>query len=366
MKHRIKQRDLEQLAAYWDDLCVNPKLTYLFLELTDACNLTCLHCGSCASPQNRTYLPFDIIKKVLQSVAKKYTPGQIMVCLTGGEPLMHPDFYKIARYAVDLGFSCGITTNGTLIDERAAGEIVASGIGSVSFSLDGLEDSHDWFRSGKGSYARTIHGIKALVEASRGRMVTQVTTVVHRGNLGQLDELYRQVLQLGVHSWRVINLEPIGRALQYPHLLLSAEEMKDLLTYIRNLRYSIHTPIDITYGCSHYLTTEFEREVRDNYFLCGSGIYVGSVLCNGDIFSCLDIPRRPELVQGNVFRDDFVDVWENRFREFRTDRCETSQICRDCPERRFCRGDATHTWDFDKQEPLLCVRKLCFLKGEAL
>lgn len=358
MKHAIKRKDLEQLAEYREQLCLHPKLTWLFLELTDACNLKCLHCGSCASPENRTFLPLEQIRKVLERVAETEDSSRITVCLTGGEPLLHPDFYEIVSCAVSLGFSCGITTNATLIDEEAARKMVRCGIGSVSVSLDGIRESHDWFRSAPGSYDRAVKGIRNLVQTLPGQMVTQVTTVVHKKNLHQLEQMYARIRELGVDSWRLVNLEPIGRALQHSELLLSGEEWKTLLSFIREYRYDIRVPVDVTFGCAHYLTTEYEREVRDHYFLCGSGIYVGSVLCNGDIYSCLDIQRRPELVQGNVYRDDFMDIWYNRFREFRRDRTDDCEDCRSCADRRFCRGDAAHTWDYEKKQPLLCPKQL--------
>ena len=115
--------------------------------------------------------------------------------------------------------------------------------------------------------------------------------------------------------------------------------------------------MDVRFGCSHYLSYEYEHEVRDYYFICGSGIYVGSILCNGDIYSCLDIERRPELIQGNIAKDRFSVVWYERFREFRADRTQYSKDCKNCTERLFCNGDSTHTWDFTVNEPMFCFKK---------
>ena len=357
-KKAIKTNDMNLLAQYRDSLYEHPRLTYLFFELTDACNLSCLHCGSSACPQNQTYLPKAAVKDVMDNVARKYSPQSIMICLTGGEPLLHPDFFDIAAYARKLGFSCGITTNGMLIDKEVAKRIKESGIQSVTFSLDGLADSHDWFRNKKGAFAKAIAGIQNLVNESKGKIITQITTVIHKKNIQELDSIYELVLNLSVDSWRIINLEPIGRALQHEDLLLDADDMRNLLEYIREKRYSRQTPIEVKYGCAHYLTTDFEREVRDNYFICGSGIYVASILCNGDIYSCMDIERRPELVQGNIGQDDFVEVWENRFQAFRKDRTEECASCHECEDRRYCRGDAAHTWDYDHNRPLMCLKKM--------
>ena len=358
MRIDVKQRDMEKLSEYRDQLAIHPKLTYLFFELTNACNLSCLHCGSSACPHNRTYLSESSIKKVLESVAQAYDPSQIMICLTGGEPLLHRSFFSISSYARKLGFSCGITTNATLISREVASRLIQNGVGSVTVSIDGLETTHDWFRNSKGSFARAVTGVRNLIKETNGRISTQITTVVNKKNIAELEQLYSLIASLKVDSWRIINMEPIGRALDHRDLLLDPSEMKYLLSYIRGKRFDPSVSIDVTYGCSHYLSLEYERTVRDTYFLCGSGVMVGSVLCNGDIYSCLDIERRPELVQGNISHDDFVDVWENKFSEFRADRSLTSKKCEKCSERQFCKGDSAHTWNYDAHEPLICLKEI--------
>lgn len=358
MQNKVKQKNMTDLAVLRDSLYEKPRLRSLFFELTDACNMSCLHCGSSASPYKRRYIDFESIKKVADEVCKAYDPRQIMICLTGGEPMLHPDFYEIAAYVTKLGFMCGITTNATLIDEKAALKIKNSGICSVGISLDGTSKNHDHLRNKEGSFENAVKGISNLVEVSDGKITLQVTTVVNKRNITELDAVYEIVCGLGVDSWRVINLEPIGRALDHKELLLDENEFDYLLNYIREKRFSPSVSIHVTYGCSHYLGEEYENETRDHYFTCGSGIIVGSVLCNGDIYSCLDIERRPELVQGNIHKDSFVDVWENRFKQFRIDRSELCSMCQNCSERVYCKGDSAHTWDYDNNRPLLCFPEM--------
>lgn len=358
MAAAFKYRQMEELAVYRDSLSQKPRLTYLFFELTDACNLACIHCGSSASPCNRTYLPFCDIRAVLDEVAHAYPPESIMICLTGGEPLLHPDFFRIAQYSTQLGFSCGITTNGTLISKEVARKIADCGICSVTVSLDGLEDSHDWFRHQSGVFRRAVEGIQNLKALRGDRPLLQTTTVIHKKNIQQMDAQLKLMVDLEVDSWRVINLEPIGRALEHQDLLLDGEEYRKLLDFIREKRYDPGISMEVSYGCSHYLPIEYERTVRDNYYLCGSGIFVASILCNGDIYSCLDIQRRPELIQGNIRTHSFVDVWENGFEAFRKDRTEHCADCTGCPDKRYCQGDSAHTWDYDNNRPLLCLKQL--------
>ena len=351
-KESIKTQNMTQLCEYRQALWDNPHLVYLFAELTDCCNMNCLHCGSSCEPSLGHYLDTELLLYALGTVAEDFGSDKPMICLTGGEPLLHPDFFRIAEEIHRLGFAYGITTNGTLIDETTAALLKKNHLGSVSVSLDGTEKTHDALRKGKDSFRRAVRGIKNL--QAQGIRV-QITTVIHKKNYHELEDIFALAKELSVASWRVINIEPIGRALMHRELLLDRDEMMVLYDFIREKRYANDTPMDVCYGCSHYLSFDYEHELRDNYFLCGSGIYVASILYNGDIYSCLDIERRPELVQGNIARDRFSEVWKNGFRVFREDRSEKCERCRNCKERAFCAGDSTHTWNFDKNEPNFCI-----------
>ena len=117
--------------------------------------------------------------------------------------------------------------------------------------------------------------------------------------------------------------------------------------------------MEVSYGCSHFLGEEIEREVRKWYFLCNAGVYVASVMYNGDITACLDIERRPELVQGNIRKDNFRKIWDEKFEIYRTDWRKTGK-CADCEYYRFCAGDAFHSWNFDEMEPNLCFKGILF------
>ena len=351
-KRSVKARDMAFLNQYITYLRSHPKLTYLFLELTDSCNLACFHCGSSCLQAHNNYMDTDLLFRTLDTVAEDFEPASVMICLTGGEPMLHKDFYEIVKHITKLGFPWGITTNGTLIKEKDAVLLKKYGLQSVTISMDGLEASHDWLRGTPGCFCKTIEAIQAFHAVN---IPVQVTTVIHKKNFDELDSLYQFMCDLGISSWRVINIEPIGRALQNSDLLLSREELLKLYDFIREKRFSKKTPMDVHYGCSHYLSFEYEHELRDNYFICGSGIYVGSILCNGDIYSCLDIERRPELVQGNVAKERFSKVWYEKFKEFRENRAEISEYCSKCEEKEFCGGDSMHTWDFDKKSPGFCI-----------
>lgn len=222
---------------------------------------------------------------------------------------------------------------------------------TVSVSLDGMERSHDLVRGKNGAWRSAIRGLYALLKAG---FQPQVTTVVHQKNFNDLKPLYTMLCDMGISSWRPINVEPIGRACESHDLLLSSEQFASLLSFIREKRFDSECNMEVTFGCSHYLGVENERMVRDHYFLCGAGILTASVRSNGDICACLDIESRKELVQENIRTDDFMEVWKHGFHVFRRDRTTDCAKCVNCSERFLCGGDSTHTWDFERNEPLLC------------
>lgn len=349
-----KRKHMTQLAAYRRELFRSPKLKFLFLELTQLCNEHCRHCGSrCGDGVPADTLTKSEIFAFLKKISEQFDLNDLQLCITGGEPLLREDFFEIMNYAHFLGFHWGMTTNGTLIDAQTAEKLEKAGMGTVSVSLDGLRETNDWFRQKQGGFDLVLNGVRELLKRGTFRHV-QVTTVVTKKNIGELDELYKLLSSEKVHSWRVINIEPIGRAKEQPELLLEPDDYRRMFNFIKEKRSA--GGMEVTYGCSHYLGEELEREVRKWYFLCNAGIYTASVMHNGDIGACLDIERRPELIQGNIRRDDFKNVWENRFKAFRGD----TRKCRGCKHYLFCGGDSFHTWNFDENKPDLCFKGILF------
>lgn len=347
-----KTKELNELAQYRKFLRRNPKLQFLFLELTDRCNERCIHCGSRCGETFSEELSTEDFCALLDKVAQDFAGELPQLCITGGEPLLRKDFFEIVGHAVELGFLWGMTSNGTLITKDVARRLKEAGMSTVAVSLDGLKEYHDEFRRSPGAFEKTVEGLRNLME--QGFKDVMATTVVTKRNFSQLDRLFDLVCDIDVDTWRLLGLEPIGRALDIPEYLLSTEEHRQMLDFIKAKREEGYP---VTYGCCHWLGLEYEREVRDWYFLCNAGIYTASVMANGDIGACLDIERRPETIQGNILRDDFTKVWKERFEIFRTplsDRCEE---CGKCPDVAFCEGGSCHSWDYDNDRQMVCLRR---------
>ena len=102
---------------------------------------------------------------------------------------------------------------------------------------------------------------------------------------------------------------------------------------------------------------DIEPIIRTQPFTCLTGVTIGSVLSNGDIFVCPDVERRPELIQGNIRKERFIDVWEKKFKIYRKLNRTINEKCKKCKDWKLCGGDAFHTWDFDHNEPRFCHLK---------
>ncbi len=354
----VKTGHLNQLADYTRKLYREPELRKLFFELTMQCNERCFHCGSSCAPG--TVMPNELSREewfsIIDQVKRDFDISRMQLCITGGEPLLNRDFFDIMKYAHDQGFRWGMTSNATLITPEVAKRLADVGMGTISVSIDGLRETHDELRGLTGGFDRAMAGIQNLIDVGAFSAI-QVTTVVNHGNINELDALFDIMDGIDIDSWRVINLEPIGRALTRPELMLAPEDYVRLFEFIREKRRAGY-PLE--YGCTHYLGLDYEAEVREWYWLCNAGVYTASIMANGDIGACLDIERRPEIIQGNIRTDRLLDVWSNRFELFRHDLSDLNDDCKACEHAHFCRGGAHHSWDYDANRPLICFKGTLF------
>lgn len=352
------QKKIDMLSVYdqFEELKKKPQLLQLFLEVTSRCNARCEHCGSsCGEKIPKDEIETEYLLKTLKEIADKYDSNQIMLNVTGGEPFLRKDVFEIMEYAIKLGFHWGVTSNGMLIDEKMAKKIEDTKMESISISIDGLKETHESFRRVPGSFDKILNALKLLRKNPNIKWL-QVTTVANKKNFQELEELYKLLSTLEIDEWRLINCDPIGRARGNNDILLDAKQYIELFDFIEKKNKAGGLPI--TYGCSHYLGAEREMTIRPWYYVCQTGLTVCSILSNGDIFGCPNIPRRPELIMGNIRKDSFVEVWENKFEPYRKKRVTESKNCKNCSEFKFCRGDSFHTWDFDNNKPNFCIKEI--------
>jgi MoaA/NifB/PqqE/SkfB family radical SAM enzyme len=136
------------------------QLTELWLHLTDRCNLRCNHCLFSSSPENRAQISFESLERITEQATAL---GCRKYILTGGEPLMHPDFERIVDLLLqDRESEVVVQTNGTLLRQSgAAFRRWASRPFRLQIGIDGLQDNHDRIR-GEGSFVRLTEDLERL------------------------------------------------------------------------------------------------------------------------------------------------------------------------------------------------------------
>lgn len=182
----------------------------VFWEITKACLLACRHCraSAVADPQPGE-LSTSEGRRLIRQIADFGRPRPILI-LTGGDCLMRPDVFDLARYASDLAIPVCMSPSVTpLLTPSAVEEIRRAGIKVVSISLDGATPAtHDSVRGISGHFAATLDAIAMLVAAD---LRVQVNTTVMSENVDELARVAAIVARLGCYAWEVFFLVPVGR-----------------------------------------------------------------------------------------------------------------------------------------------------------
>ncbi len=332
-------------------------LRYLFLEITQQCNLHCRHCGSdCGKTARLDELSTqEWLNFVDYLGASCRTRKKPLLVITGGEPFCHPELDLILDCIQNHGFPFGIVTNGYLLNQRRVSRIVQKGVTSITVSLDGLRDSHDWLRGVKGSFQRALNGIKLL--ARQEIPFFDVVTCVTPRNIDELPEILSLLEQLGVQRWRLFSIFPKGRARGNQELLLTDSHLCRMFDWLSSHRPGLaRRGFTLDFGCEGYLPADVDTAVRNEPYFCRAGISIGSVLCDGAISACPNISR--SLVQGNIRSDDFNTVWEDQFETYRNRSWMRKGPCVECAEWKRCRGNSMHLWDEEAGQTALCHHRV--------
>ncbi len=225
-----------------------PALRLVALEITRTCTLACKHCrGDSLQREYPDELSFGEITRILDNLADFASP---VLIITGGEPLLRPDVFDIARHAAHhLKLRTVLATCGHLLDDARAGELINAGISRISVSLDGASpEVHDRFRGVPGAFERSIAGIAA---ARRHRLPFQINSTLTSFNLGEFEALHDLAVSLGAEAFHPFLLVPMGRGKNIAGHALSPDEYESALRRIYEM--AGRSPIEIKPTCApHY------------------------------------------------------------------------------------------------------------------
>jgi radical SAM protein with 4Fe4S-binding SPASM domain len=248
-----------------------------------------------------------------------------------------------------LEFPWGLVSNGFSWSDEIFKIFKNNNLASVTISLDGLEEEHNWLRGHKSSFKNAVKTIKKLCKEPICQ-VFDVITCVNKRNIYKLDNIKELLINLGVKNWRLFTIAPIGRATKTDDLFLNELQYKHMLDKL--LEYKTNKNININLAACSYLGQNYELKIKKYRFFCKAGINVAGIMVNGDILACPNIDRK--FKQGNVFKDSFIDTWEKQYKVFRNRTWMKNDICSTCKDWSYCQGEGFHLRDYETKKTKLC------------
>jgi len=196
-----------------------PSLRYLELIMTDRCNLQCRHCY--LGKGRHQDLPFELIRKI----AGEFEEIQgLRLLLSGGEPLLHPQFWRVNDLVRDFGFRSVLLSNGTLVTKAVARKLR---VHEVQISLDGMKEGHESIR-GRGTFQKALKAIDHLQDSD---ILVSVATMIHKKNIKEFDSLASLLESKDIKEWNVDVPCVEGRLSENQEFWVSPLEAGPLLNY---------------------------------------------------------------------------------------------------------------------------------------
>lgn len=316
-------------------------------EMTQACDLTCLHCRAEAQPlRHAGELSTAEAKALLDEVAA-LDPGVFV--LSGGDPMKREDVYELVRYGRHRGIRMAMTPSVTpLLTADAVRQLAAEGLSRIAFSLDGsCSHVHDSFRGVAGSFERTVQMIQVAREAG---LSVQINTTVSKHNLADLPAIAELLRGQDIALWSVFFLVPVGRGQSDQRIAPGEyEQVFELLWSLRQeARFEIKTTEAPHYRRFVLQKIKQERRpgaARRDFRYASMNVNDGRgfvfISHTGEVLPSGFLP----ISVGNVRRSTLADLYRQAplMRDLRdADRVEGK--CGECEYRKVCGGSRARSW----------------------
>lgn len=268
------------------------KYSRVYVEITNICNRSCSFCpGTRRAPMMMELGDFTRIAQALRPLTD-YLYFHVM-----GEPLLHPQLCDFIRLASDMGFKCAVTTNGTLLADRAD-ELIGSGVYKVNISVHSFEEG------GEAEQCIYLSRIADFADRASSAGILTVLRLWNVGSDGGKNDFTLSLLKdRFAHTW--------------------TEGARGF-----RLRHKLH----IEYG-ERFEWPDMQADDMGNEVFCyGLSDHFG-ILCDGSVVPCC-LDREGEITLGNILTDDINRVLTSRrataLAEGLKCRRTTEELCRKC------------------------------------
>ena len=326
------------------------------VEITNRCNLRCPHCASDSGCARAAELPLDGMKGVVDDLASL---GCREFTMLGGEFVLRPDWYEIARHVRARGLELQVVTNGLLVDAEVRRRLRSLDPQTVGVSLDGATPESYRRARGVDGFDRCRRLLDDLV-ADGFREVHAITTFNAR-NIGDFDRFAELFADTPV-VWQV-QMAHRGGARFPEDLLMTRDQYAALVDGATRLYAEAPRRVRLLVmdDFGYFPMTPVLRFLHARWIGCPAGRYLVGVRANGDVLPCLSLGSR--FVEGNLRDRPLVELWRDpaAFAAFRNKSGALTGKCAGCAFAERCRAGCSAmamSQTGTLTETTFCVRQL--------
>lgn len=329
-KEKLCLEQLAYLNTYsdftdFDIEYTKPKnMQVISISIIDNCPLKCIYCLADAPDvsKNNKIMSFEKIREILREAKMLGARGCL---LSGGEPLAHPDIFKIIQEVYNLGYhSLRISTKATLITKEFASNLRQAGLHQIQVSIDSTDpELYEKMVGKKGTYKKMMQGLYHLLYYG---FDVNVVAVVTKYNVHDIPNLCIDLLNNGIEKIVADVIYPIGRG------QVSMCPTKEEITWLEDKLGKVQVAWNLKNSILNYISYGKPKP-------CAGAINVAYVFPNGEVSFCDRVkPILDQVSFGNVYNNSLIEIWNsdriNSFRKLRT----SNQVCVECDIAYKCLG----------------------------
>lgn len=294
--------------------------TKVFIDITNVCNLQCIHCHSDSTPKNDNEFSLE---KIYEVIDQCYKMGVFVIKLSGGELLLYKHIEDVIKYIREKQMAVSMITNGTIMSENIINMILQYKV-DIGISLDGSELTHNSIR-GNGVYEKVLNTINKLL--GRG-IKPSIQFTLMPDNLKDVQFIIQLTKTLNI-PLKIRRVKPLNRALKN-NLVLSHNA--EYIEIIQLLNDNNHCEIEDVMKLNQISDLSMKLHTLD----CGAGTRILSIRANGDVLPCAFLGE--EFVGGNIYTETIKEIWQNSINFRKVRNLGFSPQCLKCHRNEICHG----------------------------
>ena len=309
-------------------------------NVTRRCNLECTHCylpavtrKECPDTSSVNELNTQAAFRLIDKIAA--VNPEVMLILSGGEPLLREDIFDLSEYASEKGMMVVIGSNGLLLDDSVARKLKQAGVSGISISLDSIDPViHDDVRSCPGAWKRAVAAIENCKNAG---LSVQINTVVTSRNCDELPALMTFSQNRGVKVFSPFFLVCTGRGEELTDI--SPQQYEKTLSLIVESQGKYGDLMIRTRCAPTIRRIMYHKDPESSLLKMGTGrCLAGLTYCRitpeGDVTPCPYL----SVSTGNIRERDFGDIWNNSSLFISLRNPSLKGKCKGCALRLVCGG----------------------------